>query len=139
MAQAIREVMTQHVVTVPGSAPLAEAARRMREDDIGDVIVMDGDAMCGMVTDRDIVVRGIAVGKDPQSATVSEICSHELVTAAPDDTIDHAAQLMRERAVRRVPVVEGGRPIGIVSIGDLAIERDSSSALADISAADRNT
>ncbi len=138
MAQAVREVMTQNVVTLPGSAPLVEAARRMREDDIGDVIVMEGDSMCGMVTDRDIVVRAIAVGKDPQSATVSEICSHELVTAAPDDTIDHAAQLMRERAVRRVPVVEGGRPVGIVSIGDLAIERDSSSALADISAAEGN-
>jgi len=138
MAQAVREVMTENVVTLPGSAPLAEAAQRMRDADIGDVIVMEGDTMCGVVTDRDIVVRAIALGKDPQSSPLSEICSHEVVTVAPDDSIDHAAQVMRERAVRRLPVVEGGRPVGIVSIGDLAIERDSSSALADISAAEGN-
>ncbi len=138
MAQAVREVMTENLVTVPGSAALIEAAQRMRDADIGDVIVMEGDSMCGVVTDRDIVVRAIAMGKDPQSSTVGEICSHEVVTVAPDDAIDHAAQLMRERSVRRLPVVEGGRPVGIVSIGDLAIERDSSSALADISAAQGN-
>ena len=138
MAQAVREVMTENLVTLPGTAPLAEAAQRMKESDIGDVIVMDGDSMCGVVTDRDIVVRAIATGKDPQSASLSEICSHEVVTVGPDDTIDHAAQVMRERAVRRLPVVDGGRPVGIVSIGDLAIERDSSSALADISAAEGN-
>ena len=138
MAQAVREVMTENLVTVPGSAALIEAAQRMRDADIGDVIVMEGDSMCGVVTDRDIVVRAIAMGKDPQSSTVGEICTHEVVTVAPDDAIDHAAQLMRERSVRRLPVVEGGRPVGIVSIGDLAIERDSSSALADISAAEGN-
>ena len=138
MAQAVREVMTENVVTLPGSAPLAEAAQRMRDADIGDVIVMEGDSMCGVVTDRDIVVRAIALGKDPQSSALSEICSHQVVTVGPDDSIDHAAQVMRDRAVRRLPVVEGGRPVGIVSIGDLAIERDSSSALADISAAEGN-
>ena len=138
MAQTVRDVMTENLVTLPGSAPLADAARRMREADIGDVIVMaDGD-MCGVVTDRDIVVRAIAEGKDPQSATLDEICSHDVVTVGPDDSVDQAVQLMRQRAVRRLPVVEGGRPVGIVSIADLAIERDETSALADISAAEGN-
>ena len=138
MAQTVRDVMTENLVTLPGSAPLADAARRMREADIGDVIVMaDGD-MCGVVTDRDIVVRGIAEGKDPQSATLDEICSHDVVTIGPDDSIDQAVQLMRQRAIRRLPVVEGGRPVGMVSIGDLAIERDETSPLADISAAEGN-
>ena len=139
MAQTVRDVMTENLVTLPGSAPLADAARRMKESDIGDVIVMaDGD-MCGVVTDRDIVVRAIAEGKDPQSATLDEICSHDVVTVGPDDSVDQAVQLMRQRAVRRLPVVEGGRPVGIVSIADLAIERDETSALADISAAEGNS
>ena len=139
MAQTVRDVMTENLVTLPSSAPLADAARRMKESDIGDVIVMaDGD-MCGVVTDRDIVVRATAEGKDPQSATLEEICSHDVVTVGPNDPVDQAVQLMRQRAVRRLPVVEGGRPVGIVSIGDLAIERDETSALADISAAEGNS
>jgi CBS domain-containing protein len=139
MAQAVRDVMTEELVTLPGSAPLADAARRMKEADIGDVIVLSDGEMCGVVTDRDIVVRAIAEGKDPQSATLDEICTHEVATVGPDDPIERAIDLMRQRAVRRVPVVEGGRPVGIVSIGDLAIERDETSALADISAAEGNS
>ena len=138
MAQKVREVMTEDVVTLPGSAPLADAARRMKEADIGDVIVMSDGQMCGLVTDRDIVVRAIAEGKDPQSTTLEEICTHEVATIGPDDSVEQAIQIIRDRAVRRVPVVEGGRPIGIVSIGDLAIERDEHSALAEISAAEGN-
>ncbi len=138
MAQTVRDVMTENLVTLPGSAPLTDAARQMKESDIGDVIVMADSELCGVVTDRDIVVRAIAEGKDPRSSTLEEICSHDVVTIGPDDSIDQAAQLMRQRAVRRLPVVEGGRPVGIVSIGDLAIERDETSALADISAAEGN-
>jgi CBS domain-containing protein len=138
MAQTVREIMTQNPVTLPRSASITEAAKRMRDDDIGDVIVMDDGDMCGLVTDRDIVVRAVAEGADPQFTKVDEICTHELVTVAPDDSLQHTAQLMRERAVRRVPVVEGGRPVGIVSLGDLAIELDESSGLADISAAESN-
>jgi CBS domain-containing protein len=130
--------MTSNLVQLASSAPLAEAARRMRDADIGDVIVTEDGTMCGVVTDRDIVVRAIAEGKDPQSATLGEICSHEVVTVSADDPVDRAIELMRERAVRRLPVVDGGSPVGIVSIGDLAIERDSDSALADISAASGN-
>lgn len=138
MAQTVRDVMTQNVVTLPRTAPLRDAARRMKEADIGDVIVMDDGSMCGVVTDRDIVVRAIAEGKDPDSAQLEEICSHEVVAVSPDDPVDRAVQLMRQRAIRRLPVVEGDRPIGIISIGDLAIELDENSGLADISAADSN-
>ena len=139
MALAVREVMNGNVVTLPQSAPLVDAARRMRDADIGDVVVVDGGRLAGLVTDRDIVVRAIADGKDPRATTLADICSGDVVTVAPDDSIDHAAQVMRERAVRRVPVVEAGNPVGIVSLGDFAIERESSTPLADISAAKPNT
>ena len=138
MAQTVRELMTQNVVTLPRTAPLRDAARRMKDSDIGDVIVMNDSTMCGVVTDRDIDVRAIAEGKDPDSVQLDEICSHEVVSVGPDDSVDRAVQLMRERAIRRLPVVEGGAPVGIISIGDLAIELDEHSGLADISAAESN-
>lgn len=138
MAQTVREVMTENLVALPSSAPLVEAAQRMRDADIGDVIVLDGGAMCGLVTDRDIVVRAVADGKDPASVTLGDICTHDLATVTPDDSVDEAIEVMRSRAVRRVPVVEGGKPVGIVSIGDLAVDRDTDSTLADISAAEGN-
>jgi len=138
MAQTVREIMTENPVTLPRSASISEAAKRMRDDDIGDVIVMDDGDMCGLVTDRDIVVRAVAEGADPQFTKVDEICTHELVTVGPDDSLQQTVRLMRERAVRRVPVVDGGRPVGIVSLGDLAIELDERSGLADISAAESN-
>lgn len=90
------------------------------------------------MTDRDIVVRGIAEGLDPRTNTLDDICSRTLTTVSPDDSIDTAVSLMREKAIRRLPVVKRGRPVGIVSIGDLAIERDRDSALADVSAAPPN-
>jgi CBS domain-containing protein len=89
----------------------------------------------GIVTDRDIVVRCVATGADVSQATLAEVCTDALVSVSPDTSIDEAAQMMREMAVRRLPVVERGQAVGIVSIGDLAIEREPRSALADISAA----
>lgn len=139
MPQSIREVMTPNPISLSDSAPVLDAAQAMRDSNIGDVIVLDqSDEMCGIVTDRDIVVRVLAEGKDPQATSLSEICSSDVLSLAPDDAVDDAVKMMREKAVRRMPVVERGKPIGIVSIGDLAIERDSDSALADISAAEPN-
>lgn len=139
MPQSIREVMTPNPISLSDSAPVLDAAQAMRDSNIGDVIVLDqSDELCGIVTDRDIVVRVLAEGKDPQATSLSEICSSDVITLAPDDAVGDAVKLMKEKAVRRVPVLEGGKPIGIVSIGDLAIERDSDSALADISAAKPN-
>jgi CBS domain-containing protein len=133
MAQRVREVMTGSVVTLPKDASLVEAARLMRDHGIGDVIVTDGGRAEGIVTDRDIVVRGIADGRDPGGVPLGSVVSRDLTAVAPDDPVERAVQVMRDHAVRRVPVVQDGKPVGIVSIGDLAIERDPSSALADIS------
>ena len=138
MAQTLKDLMTPNPRTVSRDTPVEQAARHMRDDGIGDVIVTDGDSLCGIVTDRDIVVRAIAEGRDPTTTTVGDICSSDLVTLSPDAGVDEAVTLMRERALRRLPVVENGRPVGVASIGDLAIERDEDSALADISAAPPN-
>jgi CBS domain-containing protein len=132
--QKLKDIMTTDVVTCPTTATLTDVARTMKERDIGNVILVDGDTVFGIATDRDIVVRGLAVGCDPQSP-ISEVATTDLVTLSPDDDVARAVDVMRERAVRRLPVVDQGKPVGIVSLGDLAIERDSDSALADISAA----
>jgi len=138
MAQQVRELMAEPV-TVPADTTLTEAARLMRDADIGDVVIVDGGRPRGMVTDRDIVVRGIAEHRLPDDTTIGEICTSDLAIVAPDDPVERAAQLMRETAVRRLPVVEGEQLVGVVSLGDLAIERDEGSALAEISASDPNS
>jgi CBS domain-containing protein len=134
MAQTVRDVMTADLVTVGVDESLIDASKAMREHDIGDVVVVENDRLLGIVTDRDIVVRGLAQGKSP-NAPASEIASTDLKVLGPDDDAKEAVRWMREAAIRRLPVVEGGKPIGIVSIGDLAVTRDPSSALADISEA----
>lgn len=137
MAQTLRDVMTTDPTTLPADATVLDAAKLMRDEDIGNIIVLDGDSLAGIVTDRDLVIRAIADGADPSTATVGEVCSRDLATLAPTDDIKTALKLMRERAIRRLPVVDSGRPVGIVSIGDLAVEtsHDTDKALADISAA----
>ena len=138
MPQRLHDVMTPNPVALPGSASVHEAARTMRDQDIGDVIVVENHQVCGIVTDRDIVVRTVAEARDPAATTLADICSHALTTVAPTDSVEQAVQLMREKAIRRLPVVEDGRPVGIVSLGDLAMERDPDSALGEISAAPPN-
>jgi len=138
MASTVAEVMTRELVTIEADAPVVEAARRMRQSNVGDVIVLDTGKMCGIVTDRDLVVRALALEKNP-ATPVREVCSGEVAKVTPDMKIDQAVQLMRAKAIRRLPVVEGDRPVGVLSLGDLAMERDERSALADISAAPANT
>jgi CBS domain-containing protein len=137
-AQTIRDVMTSHPTTLPKSASVVDAARTMRDSDIGDVIVVDNGHVWGIVTDRDVVVRTVAEGRNPTTTKLADICSQQLTTVSPTDSIDHAVQLMRQKSIRRLPVVENGRPIGVVSIGDLAQERDPQSALGHISSAPPN-
>ncbi len=138
MARSVNEVMTHDPQTVDAGDTLAEAARVMREADVGPVLVLDGGRLAGIITDRDIVVRAVADGRDPQSTPVREASSASVVTLSPDQDLDEAVRLMREHDVRRLPVVQDGRPVGILAIGDVAVERDSDSALADISAASPN-
>ncbi|MEV4670294.1 MULTISPECIES: CBS domain-containing protein [Actinomadura] len=139
MATKIREIMTGSPTSVSPELDIVTVARAMRDEDIGAVLVAEGDDLQGVVTDRDLVIRGLAAGGDPSQAKIGGIASRVTATVGPDDSLDKAAQIMRERSVRRLPVMEDGRPVGIVSIGDLAIEHDSRSALADISAARSNT
>ncbi|MQA87002.1 MAG: CBS domain-containing protein [Streptosporangiales bacterium] len=139
MAQKVRDVMTSPPVTVSADTTLREVAQTMRDTDIGTVVVTRNGDVLGVVTDRDMVVRAFAEDGAAGSQRVEDICSSELVTVTPDTDADDAVQLMRRHAVRRLPVVDGNRPVGVVSIGDLAVDRDRKSALADISAAPPNT
>jgi CBS domain-containing protein len=139
MAQLVRDVMTPDPVALPADTPVQHAARVMRERDIGDVLVVDGEALHGIVTDRDLVVRGLAERDDLSGYTVRDLCTEHPVTAAPDEDAHTAVARMRENAVRRIPVIEGGRPVGVLSLGDAAIEGDPNSALANISAAPGTT
>ncbi|MEV0238083.1 CBS domain-containing protein [Nonomuraea sp. NPDC050786] len=137
MAKTVADVMTSHPATVEADQPVSVAAALMRDNDAGAVIVNDNGRMRGIITDRDITVRVVAAGKAPETP-VREACSPSVEAVGPDAGIDQAVQLMRSHAVRRLPVVEDGRAVGIVSLGDLALERDPNSALADISAAEGN-
>jgi CBS domain-containing protein len=138
MGQSIRDVMTADPHTVAADATLQDAAREMRGDDIGAVLVEDDGSVTGILTDRDIVVRAIAEGRDPSSTKVGDVASRDVKTLSPDSSVEDAIKIVREQHVRRIPVVQDGRPAGIVSIGDLALERDEDSALADISQAPSN-
>jgi CBS domain-containing protein len=138
MGQSIRDVMTDNPHTVKADATLQDAAREMQDDDIGAVLVEDNGNVAGILTDRDIVVRAVAEGRDPSSTKVSDVATRDVKTLSPDSSVEDAIEIVREQNVRRIPVIEDGRPAGIVSIGDLAIERDSDSALADISRAPSN-
>ncbi|GAA3742015.1 CBS domain-containing protein [Spinactinospora alkalitolerans] len=134
----VREVMNSQVETVRPQMTVREAAALMRDQGIGDVIVAEGDTLLGVATDRDIVVRAVADGKDTGTEPVESVCSSRLTVIGPDADLEEAARVMREGSVRRLPVVENDRLTGIVAIGDLAIEQDPGSALADISAARTN-
>jgi CBS domain-containing protein len=134
MARTVDEVMTHDPRTVSPDDTVHDAAREMREGDVGAVLLEDGGKLAGIVTDRDIVVRAVADGKDPDEVTAGEVATRDVVTLTPDQPIRAAVRFMREHDVRRVPVVQDGRPVGIVSLGDLAVELDDESALADISA-----
>jgi CBS domain-containing protein len=134
----LREIMSTPAVTVDADSPVTTAARLMRDSDIGDVIVLSNGNVTGMVTDRDLAVRVVASGRDPAQTMTGEVASTDVHSLSPDDDVEKAIALIREFAVRRIPILEGDEPVGIVTIGDLAIERDDHSALADVSAAPPN-
>jgi CBS domain-containing protein len=118
----IRDVMTPNPRTIEPSTPIAEAARLMRDEDVGPLPIVEGQRIVGILTDRDIVVRAIAEGKDPQSTTAGDVASKQLVTVDPEQRLDEAARLMAKHQVRRLPVCdEDGRLAGIVAQADVAI------------------
>ena len=135
----LQDVMTRDPIVFEATTPVVDAARAMRDNDTGDVLVQRDGSLCGIVTDRDIVVRGVAEDLDPSSAPVGDLCTTDVTALHPEDSVEDAVRIMREQALRRLPVVdESGQPVGIVSIGDLAIEQDPGSVLGDISAAAPN-
>jgi CBS domain-containing protein len=138
MADTVRDAMTESPTTVEASATVREAAELMASEDIGNVLVVENGKVQGIVTDRDIVVRAIAKGSDPGDTSVREIATTDLATLSPDDSVEDAIRLMEEKDVRRLPVVDGDEPVGIVTLGDLAKAKDQDSALADISSAQPN-
>jgi CBS domain-containing protein len=107
----------------------------MRDGDFGMMPVGKDHQLIGVISDRDIAVRAVAEGADPLTVSAQTVCTPDPVMVAPDDPVSDAITLMREHAIRRLPVVESGLPVGIVSLGDLAEAQDPDSALADISRA----
>jgi|SRR5579862_5204412 len=137
--QQVKDLMTTNPITLRDTATVQEAALAMREVDVGDILVLRDGVIGGILTDRDIVVRSVADGRDPRSVFIGEICTEELHAVTPDDRVQYAIELMRDNAIRRVPVVEDGMPVGMLTLGDLAAVREPDSPLADISAAPANT
>ena len=138
-APSVGELMTPEPVTISTKTSIAHAARLMRDHDVGDVVVVDGDGRpSGVLTDRDIVIRVVAEGQSAEETTVSAAASGAVSTVEPSTSADDAAQVMRDQAIRRLPVVDGGDVVGVVSIGDLAVHLDPESALADVSASSPN-
>jgi CBS domain-containing protein len=135
----VSEVMTKNPLSLPETASLAQAAKAMRDSHIGVVLVNDADdKLAGLITDRDIVVRAIAEGDDPRHVPLSRVCSKVEYKLEPDASIDSAVKMMSEASIRRIPVVENDRCVGIISLGDLAVDRDPQSALGRISGAPSN-
>jgi CBS domain-containing protein len=122
MAKSVRDVMTPGVRTVSPAQSLADAAEVMKGEDVGSVPVVEEGRLTGIVTDRDIVTRAVAERRDPQTVKVEEIASHEVVTVEPEQDLDEALALMARYQVRRLPVVEQGRLVGMLAQADVALE-----------------
>jgi CBS domain-containing protein len=123
----VREVMTSNPTSCASQDSVIDAAKAMAKEDVGPIPVVDGDRLVGLLTDRDIVVRVVAEGRDPQSTKVGDVASSDLATVSPDEDLDRALQLLAERRVRRLPVVEGEKLVGIVAQADVARQGDDRS------------
>jgi len=122
----IADIMTRSIATVRRDETLQAAARRMQEMDVGSLPVLDGKAIAGVVTDRDIAVRGVAAGMIPQESLVADVMTAELRFCRADDTIEQAMAEMGDLQVRRLPVLDAQNEIvGIVSLGDLATRQSA--------------
>src|SRR4029079_9688828 len=122
MGKHVKDAMTSDVKTAAPSQSLTDAAMLVKQEDVGAIPVVDGERLVGVVTDRDIVIRGIADGSDPHAIKVGDIASRDVVTFRPDDDLDEALRLMAQHQVRRLPVVEDGRLVGVVATADVALE-----------------
>jgi CBS domain-containing protein len=117
----IRDLMTDNPRTIDAEKPVAYAAKMMRDEDVGLAPIVQGDMLVGTLTDRDIAIRVVAEGRDPESTTVREVASTDLVTIDPEQSLDEALRLMAQHQVRRLPVVEeDGRLVGVLAQADVA-------------------
>jgi CBS domain-containing protein len=128
VAQSVREIMTANPTTVRPESPVADAAKLMKSEDVGSLPVVDGDRLVGVVTDRDIVVRVVAEGGDPGAISVGEIRSSDPVTVDPKQDLGEALTQMARHQVRRLPVVDNGRLVGVLAQADVAREAAGSVA-----------
>jgi len=125
MAKSVQELMTSNPCSIDTDKSVAYAAKMMRDEDVGLAPIVEGNRLVGTVTDRDITIRVVAEGKDPESTKVTDIASTKLVTVEPQQDLDEALQLMAKHQVRRLPVVEeGGRLVGVVAQADVAKHGD---------------
>ena len=121
MAKSVRDAMTENPRSIAASASVVEAARLMREDHIGSLPITDDEKLVGMITDRDITTRVVAEAADPKTTSVEDVYSRDLISVEPDQDLDEALQLMARHQVRRLPVVENDRLVGIVAQADIAL------------------
>jgi CBS domain-containing protein len=135
----VRDIMSAAPVCMAAGEPVSAAAGAMKQQRTGTVLVLTDGRLSGLVTDRDITVRVLAEDRDPRTTRVGDICGGELVVLDPDDDLARAARLVRDRAVRRIPVLRDGTPVGVVSIGDLALEKDAMPVLSGVSSAPPNS
>jgi CBS domain-containing protein len=133
----LKDIMTKNVESVERNTTIQEAAKMMKQYNVGSIPVCDGDKLVGIVTDRDIVLRGIADGKEIAKVTCSQVMSSDMTTGTPNMDVHVAAKIMADKQVRRLPVVDNGKLAGIVALGDLAVEskfvNEAGDALNDIS------
>jgi CBS domain-containing protein len=124
MAKSVRDAMTEDPRSIGASASVVEAARMMREEHIGSLPITDDDQLVGMITDRDITTRVVAEAADPKMTSVEDVYSRDLISVEPNKDLGEALQLMARHQVRRLPVVENGRLVGIVAQADIALKEN---------------
>jgi CBS domain-containing protein len=140
----MRDIMSPAPICMASGESVSAAAKAMKEHGIGTVLVLSDGLLSGLVTDRDITVRVLAEDRDPLTTCVGDICSGELAVLGPDDDVEQADRLVRERTIRRIPILDDGIPVGVVSVADLTLKKDEKnegyqgSALAGVFAARRN-
>ena len=124
MAKSVRDAMTEDPRSIGASASVVEAARLMREQHIGSLPVTEDERLVGMITDRDITTRVVAASAAPETTSVGDVYSRDLISVEPDNDLDQALQLMARHQVRRLPVVENGRLVGMVAQADIALKEN---------------
>jgi CBS domain-containing protein len=122
MGTTVRDAMTPNVRSAAPTESLADVAQKMRDEDVGSLPIVEGERLVGIVTDRDIVVRAVAEGRDPQTVNAGDVASRQVVTVDPDQDLDEALEVMASHRVRRLPVVESGRLVGVLAQADVALE-----------------